>query len=99
MCLLAHGSSLQFIQQCLCFLQVARIEPFSEPVINWRQQFARLLHLALVAPEALRGSCRRGVPRILFAAYVKRRALARNTLALSQCPASATALLFHQPSD
>ena len=39
-------------KQRLRLLQIARVEPFSEPPVNRSQQFARLLHLALVAPEA-----------------------------------------------
>ena len=42
----------QLLQQRLRFLQIARVEPFGEPAVNWSQQFVRLLHLALVAPEA-----------------------------------------------
>jgi hypothetical protein len=50
--------------QRLRFLQIARVEPLSEPPVNRSQQFARLAHLALVAPEACEASWRRGVPRI-----------------------------------
>ena len=39
-------------EQRLRFLQIARVEPLSEPAVNRSQQFARLLHLALVTPEA-----------------------------------------------
>ena len=42
----------QLLQQRLRLLQIARVEPFSEPAVNRSKQFARLLHLALVAPEA-----------------------------------------------
>ena len=42
----------QFFQQRLRLLQIARVKPFSEPAVNWREQFARLLRLALVTPEA-----------------------------------------------
>jgi hypothetical protein len=31
--------------------KITRVEPFSEPPVNRSQQFARLMHLALVAPE------------------------------------------------
>jgi hypothetical protein len=62
----------QFLQQRLRLLQIAHVEPFSEPTVNRSQQFARSLHLTLVAPEAredrsnaLRGQQPRGVP--LFA--------------------------------
>ena len=40
----------QLLQQRLRLLQIARVEAFSEPPVNRSQQFARLLHLALVAP-------------------------------------------------
>jgi hypothetical protein len=36
----------------LRFLQIERVEPFSEPPVNRRKQFARLLRLPLLAPEA-----------------------------------------------
>ena len=42
----------QLVQQRLRLLQIARVEAFGEPPVNRSQQFARLLHLALVAPEA-----------------------------------------------
>ena len=41
----------QLLQQRLRLFQIARVKPFSEPAVNGSQQFARLLHLALVAPE------------------------------------------------
>ena len=44
----------QFLQQRLRFLQIARVEPFSEPPVYGSQQFARLLNLALVAPRRAR---------------------------------------------
>jgi hypothetical protein len=43
---------MQLVTQGLRLFQIARIEPFSEPPVHWSQQFARLPHLALVAPEA-----------------------------------------------
>ena len=42
----------QLLQQPLRFLQIARVEAFRKPPVHRSQQFARLLHLALVAPEA-----------------------------------------------
>ena len=42
---------MQFIEQFLGFLQIARVEAFSGPVVHGSQEFPRLLHLALVAPE------------------------------------------------
>ena len=43
---------VQFIEQFLRFLHVTRIKPLSEPTVHRSQQFAGLLLLALVAPEA-----------------------------------------------
>ena len=48
--LLIAGS--QLLQQPLRVFQIARVEPLSEPPVNRSKEFARLLHLALVAPEA-----------------------------------------------
>jgi hypothetical protein len=48
----ARFSRPQLFQQRLRFLQIARVEPLSEPPVNRSQQFARFAHLALVAPEA-----------------------------------------------
>ena len=42
----------QLLQQRLRFFQIARVEPLRKPPVNRSQQFARLLHLALVTPEA-----------------------------------------------
>jgi hypothetical protein len=41
----------QFLQQRLPFLQIARVEPLGEPAVNGSQQFARLLHLAMVTMD------------------------------------------------
>jgi hypothetical protein len=49
---LVGGLRRQLLQQRLRFLQIARVETLREPPVHRRQQFARLLHLALVAPEA-----------------------------------------------
>src|SRR6476661_7720197 len=53
-CSCASNRSLrrQLLQQRLRLFQIARLEPLSELPVNRSQQFARLLHLALVAPEA-----------------------------------------------
>src|SRR5262249_61736979 len=48
----ARARLSEFSQQRLRFLQIARTEPLRKPPINRSQQFARLLHLALDAPEA-----------------------------------------------
>ena len=45
-------SRRQLFQQRLRLLQIARVEPFREPAVHRSEQFARLLHLALVTPEA-----------------------------------------------
>ena len=45
-------SGVQLVEQRLRLFQIARIEPLRKPPINRSQQFARLLRLALVAPEA-----------------------------------------------
>src|SRR6516164_9754283 len=42
----------QLLQQRLRLFQIARIETLRKPPIGRSQQFARFLHLALVAPEA-----------------------------------------------
>ena len=41
----------QLLQQPLRLVQITRLEAFREPPVNGSQQFASLLHLALVAPE------------------------------------------------
>ena len=54
-----HSRIWQTIRQDLCkaseqrlrLLQIARLEPLRKPPVNRSEQFARLLHLALVAPE------------------------------------------------
>jgi hypothetical protein len=42
----------QVLQQRLRVLQIARVVAFRKPIINRSKQFAGLLRLALVAPEA-----------------------------------------------
>ena len=44
--------SPQLCQQRLGFLEVRRVEPFGEPVVDWRQQRLGFLALALALPEA-----------------------------------------------
>ena len=41
----------------LRLLQIARVKPFSEPAVDRSQQFASLLRLALVTPEAREAHC------------------------------------------
>ena len=52
----------QLLQQRLRLLQIKRVETLTKPRVNWSQQFARLLHLALVAPEA--GEAHGGAERL-----------------------------------
>ena len=47
----AHSIARQFLQQRLRLLQIERVEAFREPAVDRSEQFARLLPLALVAPE------------------------------------------------
>src|SRR5262249_36862878 len=42
----------QLGKQRLRLLQIERVEPFDEPAADWSEQFASLLPLPLVAPEA-----------------------------------------------
>src|ERR1700748_163408 len=42
----------QLLQQRLRLFQIARVETLREPPVHGSEQFARLLRLALVAPEA-----------------------------------------------
>ncbi len=51
------ASRCQSVQQRLRLLQIARVEPLSEPPVNRSQQFVCLLQLALVAPEAGEAHC------------------------------------------
>src|SRR6476660_3099791 len=48
----SNGQSCQLLQQRLRLLQIARVEAPRKPAVNRSKQFARLLHLALVTPEA-----------------------------------------------
>jgi hypothetical protein len=52
-------SGRQLVEERLRLFQIARVKPLSEPPVNRSEQFASLLHLALIAPqlrEARRGS-------------------------------------------
>jgi len=44
-------SGAQLVEQGLSFLQIARVEPLSEPAVNRSKQFASLLRFPLVTPE------------------------------------------------
>ena len=48
-CSRAHDSASS---NAFGLFQIARVKPLSEPPVSRSQQFARLLHLALVATEA-----------------------------------------------
>ena len=52
----------QRVEQRLRLLQIARVEPLSEPAIDRTEQFAGLLHLALVAPEPRNARSRAELP-------------------------------------
>jgi len=41
----------QLVKQDLGFLEVARLEAFGEPAIDWRKEVSGLIPLTLVAPE------------------------------------------------
>jgi len=49
----------QLLEQRLRLLQVERVEALRKPAVNRRQQFASLLRLALVTPEASEAHCGR----------------------------------------
>jgi hypothetical protein len=53
----AAALRFQAIEQHLRLLQIARLKPFRKPPVDRSQQFARFLHLALVAPEACEAYC------------------------------------------
>ena len=42
----------QRVEQRLRILKIERVKTFREPAVHRSEQFARLLHFALVAPEA-----------------------------------------------
>ena len=46
------GLSHEFREQRFGLRQITRLEPLREPPVNRSEQFASLLRLALVAPEA-----------------------------------------------
>jgi hypothetical protein len=50
-------SRRQLLQQRLRLLQIMRVEPLRTPPVNRSKQFARLLRLALVTPEACETHC------------------------------------------
>ena len=54
----------------LRFFQITRVEPFSEPPVNRSKQFARLLRLALVTPEAFKAHGGAVFERLCPPAYV-----------------------------
>jgi len=46
-----NGSITQFFQERFRLLQVFRVKPFREPVVDFRQQLVIFLLLALLLPE------------------------------------------------
>jgi hypothetical protein len=44
-------SCRQLLKQRLRLFQIERVEPFGEPVVDWRKKIAGLLPLTLIAPE------------------------------------------------
>jgi hypothetical protein len=50
-------SGVQLIEQRLRLFQIARIEALRKPAVNRSKQFASLLRLALVTPEAREAHC------------------------------------------
>src|SRR6185312_268403 len=57
------GSYRQLVEQRLSILQVECVEALSEPAVDRSEQFASLLRLALVAPEASEAYRRAQLPR------------------------------------
>src|SRR6476661_2504248 len=53
----------QLVQQRLRLLQIERVEAFRKPAVNRSEQFASLLRLAMVAPEARHTHCGTEFPR------------------------------------
>jgi hypothetical protein len=47
--------SLQFVEQCLCLLQVGGVEPLGEPAVDWCEEVVGLVPLALLGPESGEG--------------------------------------------
>ena len=93
------ASRPQLLQQRLRLLQIARVEAFREPPVNRSKQFARLLHLALVAPEACEAHGGAEFPGFcLLLARDRERALEIG-LPLSPHPARATSARFLRPCD
>ena len=48
---------LQFGQQRLCLVQIARIKPFGEPAVDRSEQIAGLISVPLIAPEPRHAHC------------------------------------------
>ena len=57
------ASLRQRVEQSLPLLQIERVKAFREPAVDRSEQFASLLHLALVTPEALEAHCGAEFPR------------------------------------
>jgi len=54
---------LQFGQQRLCLVQIARIKPFGEPAVDRSEKLASLIPLALIAPEPRHAHCGAEFPK------------------------------------
>ena len=54
------------MEQSLGLFQIEYVEAFGEPAVDRSEQFASLLHLALVAPEAREAHCCAGSGAILI---------------------------------
>src|SRR5262245_58873110 len=52
----SNGSMTQFFQQRLCLLQVLRVKPFGEPVVDLGQHVACFVVLSLSLPQASEAS-------------------------------------------
>ena len=50
-CLASNLALLQIIEQRLRRFEISRLEALDEPIVDWREQFARLLTPVLLAPH------------------------------------------------
>src|SRR5262249_32782583 len=61
-----HAACCQLVEQRLSVFQIDRVEALSEPAVDRSEQFASLLRLALVAPEAGPTDRRAQLPRFFL---------------------------------
>jgi hypothetical protein len=52
----------ELVQQRLRLLQIAHVEAFGEPTVDWREKIVSLVPLSLITPEARQASCRPQLP-------------------------------------